>query len=191
MGAGRIVAALCCLVFVSRQVSAGTCARRLLTAPATELLISTHEDFAGRAFVDGISCRSEIPDDPEQSCDYQARVVDERLLDDRPGSERRLVKAADRQVVGASVWDYLIVFACNPEGRIAIVLERGGLWLGLDIEYASADALEITRTEHLSSEPPPSLPFQQVRERLRWDAPQRRYLVEGETYHTLAVAPSR
>jgi len=153
---------------------------RLLNTPAAEVLIGVHPDFAGRTFINGVSCFSETGDG--KRCDWEGRIVDDRVIERRLGSQRRLIVVLDNHLSGSGAQGLVSVFACANEHVRSVFLER--FLYGASIQEATPQTLVLT-AGYWKVNDPTCCPSQQQRQVYRWDGRRLRYVLDGTTYTPL------
>ena len=176
----RLLTVVVCFLAAPTTVVAQLACGRLLSASAAELLTGTDPSFKHRVFKEGISCQSDdnLPALPGK-CDTEGRIVDDRVLDSRAGSERRLIRVTDNHVTGSGGWDFLRVFICVG-GHTAPVFQDKFLY-GVRVEEASQQTLSLLSGEWRRQDPM-CCPSWRKRQVYRWDGVRRLYVLDSLTY---------
>jgi len=176
----RLLVVVLCLLAAPAPVAAELACERLLSSSAAELMTAAHPDFSDRSFANGISCQSEsgLPG----RCDWEGRIVDDRVLDSRAGSERRLVRLNDNHMTGSGAWDYLAIFTCVGGHTVPVFHDR--FLYGVRVEEASPQTLSLISGEW-NKQDPTCCPSRRKRQVYRWDSVRRRYILDSLTYLAL------
>lgn len=173
----RLVVVVVCLLAAPATVVAELACERLLSSSAAELLTAAHPDFSDRSFKNDISCVSE--GGPAGRCDWEGRIVDDRVLDSHAGSERRLVRLNDNHMTGSGAWDYLSVFICVGGKTVPVFRER--FLYGVRLEEASPQTLSLVSGEW-NPQDGVCCPSRRKRQVYRWDSVRRLYVLDSLTY---------
>jgi len=173
----RSVILVFCLLAVPATVAAELACERILVSSAAELLTAAHPDFSGRTFKSDILCQ---PDSGFAGrCEWEGRIVDDRVLESRAGSERRLLLLNDGHLTGTGAWDYLSVFICIAGKTVPVFRDR--FLYGVRVEEASPQVLSLTSGEWNTPDPT-CCPSRRKREVYQWDRISRRYILASLTY---------
>ena len=165
-----------CLFGGPPAAAAELACERLLTSSAGELLRAAHPDFSDRSFKNGVSCQ---PDDLPGRCEWEGRIVDDRVLDSRAGSERRLVRLNDNHLTGSGAWDYLSIFVCVAGQALPVFRDR--FLYGVRVEEASPQSLSLISGEWTPRDAM-CCPSRRKRQIYRWNNVRRLYILQSLTY---------
>jgi hypothetical protein len=153
---------------------------RLLSASATEILTAAHPDITERRFVDGVSCSSESGD--PKGCDWEGRILDDRVLEREPGSERRLILFYDNHRTGSGGWGYVTVFMCALDHVIPVF--RESFLYGPDKVETTSGTIVIT-AGYWDANDPTCCPSKRKRQVHQWDPARHVYVLQSTTYMPL------
>jgi hypothetical protein len=173
----RLGVVVLCLSAVPATVAAELACERLLIASAAELLTAADPDFSGRSLKNDILCQ---PDSGRPGrCEWEGRIVDDRVLESRAGSERRLVRLNDDHLTGSGAWDYLSVFICVAGNTVPVFRDR--FHHGVRVEEASPQILSVISGEWNPPDPT-CRPSRRKRQVYQWDSVCRLYILDSLTY---------